>query len=117
MFTEVYTNLAKVTTPSIGTLTTGSNTIDLTNLVGKIYNTYDMASGALTLTAASNPVLQGCASGIIIANGSTIPNVSAFTVLSGEYDNTNDVENHYLILRKPNASNVLTNYLYWAQPV
>lgn len=114
--TAVNSKVDKVA-PTADTLTTGSNALDLTTLVGKEYAPYDMASGALTLTAAASPIRGGCAYGIIISNGSTIPNVAAFTVLSGEYDNTNDVENHFIVVRKLNASNVETNYLQWIQPV
>jgi hypothetical protein len=99
------------------TLSTGSNAIDLSNIAGQEYGVYDMVSGALTLTVGSNPVRGGSAYGIIVADGSTTPTVSAFTVLTGEYTNTNDVENHFFMSYKYNASNVLTAYLQWAQPV
>jgi hypothetical protein len=99
------------------TLVTGTNPINLSNIAGQEYNAYDMASGALTLTIAASPVRGGCAYGIIIADGSTAPVVSAFTVLSGEYTNTNDVQNHFFISYKYNGSGVLTGYLQWLQPV
>jgi hypothetical protein len=109
--------LSAVTLPAAATLTTGSNAINLTNIAGQEYNVYDMASGALTLTIAASPVRGGCAYGIIIADGTTAPTVSAFTVLSGEYTNTNDVQNHFFISYKYNGSGVLTGYLQWLQPV
>ena len=108
--------LNKATVPAVATLTTGSNAINLTNIAGQEYNPYDMAAGALTLTVAASPVRGGSAYGIIIADGATVPTVSAFTVLSGEYTNTNDVQNHYFISYKYNGAGVLTAYLQWAQP-
>jgi hypothetical protein len=106
-----------VTPPAVGTLTTGSNAINLTNIAGQEYNVYDMASGALTLTIAASPVRGASAYGIIIADGATVPTVSAFTVFSGEYTNTNDVQNHFFIAYRLNASGVLTGYLTWQQPI
>jgi hypothetical protein len=110
-------NLLNVTVPAVGTLITGSNAINLTNIAGQEYNVYDMASGALTLTIAASPIRGASAFGIIIADGATVPTVSAFTVLSGEYTNTNDVQNHFFISYKYNGSGVLTGYLQWLQPV
>jgi len=68
-----------VTLPAVGTLTTGSNAIDLTNAYGKEYHPYDMASGALTLTVAPGSIERGKAYFICIGNESTLPNLNAFT--------------------------------------
>lgn len=90
--------LSLVTTPSIGTFITGSNAVLLNNLVGKQYNSYDMASGALTLTLGTSPIEGGNAYGEIIADGITTPNVLAFTAWnSTSYTNTNDVVNFWSV--------------------
>lgn len=88
-------NLLLVSKPKILTLTTGSNAILLNNLVGQEYYKYNMTSGALTLTVGAH-INTGGASGKITADGSTLPDYSAFTLLdsvNGDYDNTNGVVN------------------------
>lgn len=110
--------VAKIIQPDVGTLVTGSNDINLSSLSGQEYHPYDMASGALTLVADADPapVRNGYAYGIIISDATNVPNVTAFTLLTGTYSNINNVENHYIIYRKYNASDVLTNYIEWKQP-
>jgi hypothetical protein len=114
--TDLNAILSPLTIPSIGTLTTGSNAINLTNAYGQEYSPYDMASGALTLTVGASPIRGGNAYGIIIADGATTPTVSAFTLLSVTYTNTDNVQNHFLISYKYNGSGALTAYLQWIQP-
>jgi len=99
-----------VTPPDAITLTTGSNAILLTNLIGQRYNQYDMASGALTLTAGT-AVENGSAYGSIVSDATTQPVVSAFTAWDDvTYDNTNDKVNHFVIQRIGGV-----NYIKWHQ--
>lgn len=84
--------------------------ISLDRTAGRPYNSYDMASGAKTITVAANPEENGYCYGSIISDATSIPDVTALTLWSGTYDNTNDVVNHYLICRKNGV-----NYIQWHQ--
>jgi hypothetical protein len=106
------TTKLNTTLPTAIALTTGSNSILLTNIAGQDYGVYDMASGALTLTPAASPIRGGYAYCIIIADGATSPNFEALCTaniaaptapLKGTYDNTNDAVN-YLIFYCATAS-------------
>ena len=95
MSAEQSAALIKVTQPTTGTLIGGSNGIDLTNAYGKLYNTYNMASGALTLVPAASPVNMGNASVIIVGNNVLTPDLSAFTKhpKSDDFDVTDNNRN------------------------
>jgi hypothetical protein len=89
----------------------GSSTaIDLSHHIGVEYNLYDMVTGPMTLTVAAGAKTFSCASGVIRADGVTIPNINVFTLFSGAYENTNDVDNYWFAIYRNG-----TFYWYWAQ--
>jgi hypothetical protein len=104
-----------VTPPAAGTLITGSNAINLTNIAGQEYHPYNMTSGNLTITVGANPVAGASAHFIKIADGSHTFVSTAFTTLSGEDDNTNGVKTHCFISYKLNSSDVLTGFIQFVQ--
>jgi hypothetical protein len=109
MTAQQIADLLKATVPtSIAFPSDGVVSLDRT--AGRPYNSYDMASGAKTITVAASPEENGYCYGSIISDATNIPDVTALTVWSGTYDNINDVVNHYIIFRKNGV-----NYIQWHQ--
>jgi hypothetical protein len=102
-------DLLKATVPSAIAFPS-DGVVSLDRTAGRPYNSYDMASGAKTITVAASPEENGYCYGSIISDATNIPDVTALTVWSGTYDNTNDVVNHYIIFRKNGV-----NYIQWHQ--
>jgi len=122
--TQNKTDLASVTLKTAVALTTGTKTIDLTNLLPLDYGIYDMASGALTLTPAANPVRDCGAHGIIIADATHVPNVTALCTgnianptvpLKGSFDNTNDAVNYWIAYYAMASDGNLKYFFEWKQ--
>lgn len=109
------TAIGLVTLPAVGTLTTGSNAINLTNIAGQEYHPYNMSSGNLTITVGANPVAGASAHFIKIGDGSHTFDSSAFTTLSGEDDNTLNVVTHVFISYKLNSSDTLAGFIQFVQ--
>jgi len=75
------------------------------------YYTNYTITGALTVTAASSPQEGYRAYGAFVADGTNVPNISAFTLWDDvTYVNTNGVVNHFAVWRKNGV-----NYWSWHQ--
>jgi hypothetical protein len=111
------TELQKTSTLSPLNLSPGLNIINLNNIAGQPYYSYNMGLGAITLSGNSNTLFNAYAHGKIITSGSTSPIFSGITLFSGSFNNTvNGTINKWIIYRDLDENNIERNYLEWKQP-